>query len=185
MSKKAKVTIQDTGVDRLEIFLQHNIKSILYILLSLIILFIGVYFGYNMYQKSVNSKINKVGEVEISVKNKADAQKFAVLSLQAKNIKDYIALRSAIMFNSYDDNASAVSELKKTGGDYQELGAGMLFDLGQSKEVTKYLTGNMRELWYYRQVLASTPETKAKNIELFKSLYPNSRLLTMVENWNN
>ena len=40
----------------------------------------------------------------------------------------------------------------------------------------------MRELWYYRNVLSS--KDNDKNINDFKMLYPESQLLTLVENWN-
>ena len=42
----------------------------------------------------------------------------------------------------------------------------------------------MRELWYYRNVLSSNDADTDKNINEFKMLYPNSPLLTLVENWN-
>ncbi len=42
----------------------------------------------------------------------------------------------------------------------------------------------MRELWYYRNVLSSNDNNIDTNINNFKMLYPESQLLTLVENWN-
>ena len=84
----------------------------------------------------------------------------------------------------YGNSGKAVSELQKSGGRFSELSAGMLYDLGQSIVPANYLQGDMRELWYYRNVLSSNDADTDKNINEFKMLYPNSPLLTLVENWN-
>ena len=150
MAKKDKINIDNTGVDKLEAFMQNNIKMIVILISALVVLFIAVYLGYTAYGISKNKKIDSLSAAEM------------------------------IMIV----NEKAVSELKKAGGRFSELSAGMLYDLGQNVVPANYLQGEMRELWYYRNVLSSNDNNIDTNINNFKMLYPESQLLTLVENWN-
>ena len=47
MAKKDKINIDNTGVDKLEAFMQNNIKMIVILISALVVLFIAVYLGYN------------------------------------------------------------------------------------------------------------------------------------------
>ena len=40
MAKKDRINIDNTGVDKLEFFLQHNIKKIVFIITGLLVIFI-------------------------------------------------------------------------------------------------------------------------------------------------
>lgn len=184
MAKTEKIDIDNTGVDKLEHFLQNNIKKIIVLISVLIIGFITAYIIYSVYTSSQNKKIDSVGAAELTLTDIGAVRKFINFENTVPFMKNYIALRSAGMFYLFGDNASAIDQLKNSGGEFKELSYGMLYDLGASKEIQPYLQGDMRELWYYRQVLSSSGNDIVKNIELFKSLYPDSPLLTLVENWN-
>ena len=114
----------------------------------------------------------------------ASIDSFVKLSTELPSLKDYIALRGAGMYYLLDNKTAAVQELKNVGGKYAELGAGMLYDMGESIVPSNYLNGSMREVWHYRNVLSSDNNSVETNINNFKLLYPESPLLKMVENWN-
>ena len=88
------------------------------------------------------------------------------------------------MYYIFGNKEKAVSELKLADGKFSELSAGMLYDLGENIVPANYLQSNMSELWYYRNVLSSNDSNVEKNINDFKAMYPESQLLTLVENWN-
>ncbi len=184
MAKKDKINIDNTGVDMLEAFMQNNIKMIVILISSLVVLFIAVYLGYTAYGISKNKKIDSLSAAEMIMIDNSSVDTFAALSSTVPSLKDYIAVRSAGMYHMYDNSEKAVSELKKAGGKFSELSAGMLYDLGQNVVPANYLQGEMRELWYYRNVLSSNDKNIDTNINNFKMLYPESQLLTLVENWN-
>lgn len=184
MAKKDKINIDNTGVDKLESFMQNNIKMIVILISALVVLFIAVYLGYTAYGVSKNKKIDSLSAAEMIMFDNASVDAFAALSTSVSSLKDYIAVRSAGMYYMYGNSGKAVSELQKAGGRFSELSAGMLYDLGQSIVPANYLQGDMRELWYYRNILSSNDADTDKSINEFKMLYPNSPLLTLVENWN-
>lgn len=184
MAKKDTINIDNTGVDKLEAFMQNNIKMILILISALVVLFIAVYLGYTAYGVSQNKKVESLSAAEIKMIDNSTVDAFAALSSNVPALKDYIAVRSAGMYYMFGNNEKAISELQKTGGNFSEIGAGMLYDLGQNVVPANYLQGKMRELWYYRNVLSSNDNNTDKNISDFKMLYPDSQLLTLVENWN-
>ena len=184
MAKKDKINIDNTGVDKVEAFMQNNIKMIVILISALVVLFIAVYLGYTAYGISKNKKIDSLSAAEMIMIDNSSVDAFAALSSTVPSLKDYIAVRSAGMYHMYDNSEKAVSELKKAGGRFSELSAGMLYDLGQNVVPANYLQGEMRELWYYRNVLSSNDNNIDTNINNFKMLYPESQLLTLVENWN-
>lgn len=184
MAKKDRINIDNTGVDKLESFLQHNIKKIVILITALLVVFIVAYTLYTVNKISTNKKIDTIGMAEILMNNAASVDSFVALSKTVPSLKDYIYLRGAGMYYIFDNNTAAINELKKVGGKYLELSSGMLFDLGQAVTPANYLQGSMRELWHYRTVLASDNNSVETNINNFKLLYPESPLLKMVENWN-
>ncbi len=184
MAKKDTINIDNTGVDRLESFMQNNIKMIVILISAVVVLFIAAYLGYTAYGVSKTKKIDTISALEMGMIDNASVDAFVALSPTVPFLKDYVAVRSAGMYYIFGNKDKAVSELQKAGGSYAELSAGMLFDLGQSITAANYLQGNMRELWYYRNILSSDENNLEKNINDFKMLYPESQLLTLVENWN-
>lgn len=185
MSKKDRINIDNTGVDKLESFMQNNIKSIVMLISAIIVLFIACYLGWTAYNISTNKKIDSLSAAEMIMMDNSSVDAFALLSLSVPSLKDYVAIRSAGMYYMFDNNEKAISELQKAQtGHFAELSAGMLYDLGQQIVPLNYLQGTMRELWYYRNVLSSDDNNIDKNINDFKMLYPESQLLMLVENWN-
>ncbi len=184
MAKKDRINIDNTGVDKLEFFLQHNIKKIVFIITGLLVIFIVSYLVYTAKNVSTNKKIDRLGAAEIMMFDNASIDSFVKLSTELPSLKDYIALRGAGMYYLLDNKTAAVQELKNVGGKYAELGAGMLYDMGESIVPSNYLNGSMREVWHYRNVLSSDNNSVETNINNFKLLYPESPLLKMVENWN-
>lgn len=184
MAKKDKINIDNTGVDKLEHFMETNIKAIIIFISAVIILFIAAYLGYTAYNVSKSKKIDSLSAAEMMMFDNSTVDSFAALSKTVPSLKDYIAVRSAGMYYIFGNKEKAVSELKLADGKFAELSAGMLYDLGENIVPANYLQGNMRELWYYRNVLSSNDSNVEKNINDFKTMYPESQLLTLVENWN-
>lgn len=184
MAKKDKINIDNTGVDKLENFMQNNIKMIIILISALVTLFIALYLGYTAYNISKNKKIDTISTAEMIMIDNASVDSFAELSSTVPSLKDYVAIRSAGMYYLFGNNEKAVTELQRATGNFAELSAGMLYDLGENIVPANYLHGNMRELWYYRNVLSSDDNNTDKNISDFKMLYPESQLLTLVENWD-
>ena len=184
MAKKDSINIETTGVDRLEYFLQKNLKVILLVITLLVAAFIIGYIAYESYLSSQKNKQEIIGAQELILLDVASVKTFSEIAAKVPSQKDYIALRSAGMFERYDADNESISELQKVTGNLKELSDGMLYDLGGKVDPSKYLTGTMPELWHYRNVLSSTPENVQKNIDAFKVTYPNSKLLELVQNWN-
>ena len=101
-------------------------------------------------------------------------------------MKNYINIVAGEEFVVIGDNVEALKILQNVGGDFKDMALGLAYDLGDKNiNPSLYLeTSSMQPLWYYRLVLNSKPEDKAKNLALFKSKYPDSKLLTLLENWN-
>lgn len=184
MAKKDTINIETTGVDKLEYFLQKNLKIILLLITLVVAAFIVGYISYEAYVKSQKDKQEVIGAQELLLNDVNAVKKFTELEAQVPNQKDYIALRSAGMFEIYNADNESITELKKVSGNLKELSDGMLFDLGEKVDPNTYLKGNMPELWHYRNVLNSTPENRQKNIDAFKVAYPESKLLELVLSWN-
>lgn len=184
MAKKNRINIDNTGVDKLETFMQNNIKMIVISISAVIVLFIALYLGYTAYGISKNKKVDILSTAENVMIDNASVDKFTALAASVPSLKDYVAIRSAGMYYTFGNNEKAVSELQKANGNFAELSAGMLYDLGQKIVPANYLQGNMRELWHYRNVLSSDENNVDKALNDFKILYPESQLLTLVENWN-
>lgn len=184
MAKKDRINIDNTGVDKLETFLQHNIKKIVILITGLLVLFIAAYIIYSTQMVSKNKKIDTIGIAEVSITNSASVNTFVSLAGSVPSLKDYIYLRGAEMYYLYDNKTATIAELKKVGGKFSEFSAGMLYDLGEPVKPSDYQQGSMRELWHYRTVLSSDNNSIDANINNFKLLYPESALLKMVENWN-
>lgn len=184
MAKKDRINIDNTGVDKLETFLQHNIRKIVILITGLLVLFIAAYVIYTSQMVSKSKNLDTIGMAEVLMTSPATVDTFISLADTVPSLKDYIYLRGAGMYYMFDNNTAAINELKKVGGKYSEFSAGMLFDLGESIVPSNYQQGSMRELWYYRTILASDNNSVETNINNFKLLYPESPLLKMVENWN-
>ena len=185
MAKKDRVNIDNTGVDKLESFLQQNIKMIIIIISALLIIFIASYLIYTANQVSKNNKIDQISVAELEIMDNATVSNYAALSNTVPALKNYVLLRSAGMYHFFNNDAEALKFLKGVDGKFQEFGAGMLYDLGDTTvNPSNYLQGSMSELWHYRNVLSSTKENIEVNINNFRNAYPNSQLLKLVENWN-
>ncbi len=185
MAKKEKINIDNTGVDKLETFLQNNIKMIIIVITAVLIVFIASYLIYTARNISKDHKIEQISIAEMSILDNATVDKYVALSNTVPSLKDYIDLRGASLYYFFNNRESAVKALKNVNGKLNEFSAGMLFDLGDKDIVpAKYLNRSMDELWYYRNVLSSTNENIEENLNKFKTAYPESPLLDLVENWN-
>ncbi len=185
MAKKEKINIDNTGVDKLETFLQHNIKLIVAVITAVLVIFIASYLIYTAKSISTNNKLDQISAAEMNILDNATVDSYLALSDTVPALKDYIELRGASIYYIFNNDAAAIKALKNVHGKYEELGAGMLFDLGDdSINPALYLSGSMSELWYYRNVLSSTSENIEINLNKFKTAYPESPLLQLVENWN-
>ncbi len=184
MAKKNKINIENTGVDKLEIFMQNNIKTIIIAISLVVVLFIASYLIYVMYNISNNKKITNICDVENLIIDNESVDAYAKLSSSVSSLSNYVKIRSAEMYHSFGNDEKALVELKSINGDFAEISAGMRYDLGENIIPSNYLKGNMRELWYYRNVLSSDESNLDKNISEFKMLYPDSYLLKLVENWS-
>ena len=118
MAKKDRINIDNTGVDKLEFFLQHNIKKIVFIITGLLVIFIVSYLVYTAKNVSTNKKIDRLGAAEIMMFDNASIDSFVKLSTELPSLKDYIALRGAGMYYLLDNKTAAVQELKNVGGKY-------------------------------------------------------------------
>lgn len=180
---------QTSGIDKMESFLQNYFKQLIIALAAVVVIFIGSYAVYSVNQSTKARKADLVGEAQAIMKNIPSAESiksFQDLSANAPFLKNYIDLVAGEEWALLGDNATALKTLAAVGGDYKDMAAGLSFDLGDKNiNINEYLkTSKMKPLWYYRLVLSSTGEEKAKNLSLFKSLYPDSELLTLLENWN-
>lgn len=184
MAKKDRINIDNTGVDKLETFLQHNIKKIVILITGLLVIFIAAYIVYTTQMVSKGKKVDTIGMAEVLMTNSASVDTFVSLAGSVPSLKDYIYLRGAEMYYQFDNKTASVNGLKKVSGKFSEFSAGMLYDLGEPVTPANYQQGSMRELWYYRTVLSSDNNSIDANINSFKLLYPESPLLKMVENWN-
>lgn len=188
MSRKKEASKQIAGIDKMESFLQNYFKQLIAIIGGIVVIFIAGYAIYSMNQSSQMKKANLVGEAQALLVNPTveDVVKFQELTALAPFLKNYINLISGEEWTILNDNDTALKSLTGVGGDYKELASGLSFDLGDNKiNINEYITnGTMKPLWYYRLVLSSTGEERAKNLATFKSKYPDSKLLGLLESWN-
>lgn len=180
---------QTAGIDKIESFLQNYFKQLIIALAAVVVIFIGAYAVYSFNQSTKAKKADLVGEVQSVMTNNLTTENVKIfydISLSAPFLKNYIDLVAGEEWATLGDNASALQSLASVSGDYKEMAASLSFDLGDTKiNINDYVkTGTMKPLWYYRLVLSSTGEEKAKNLEQFRTLYPDSKLLTLLENWN-
>lgn len=188
MSRKQEAAKQVAGIDKIESFLQNYFKQLIIVLAGIVVIFIGAYAIYSINQSSQMKKANLVGEAQALMISPTteDVSKFQELTALAPFLKNYINLISGEEWTILDDNATALKSLAGVDGDYKELASGLSFDLGDDKvNINNYISnGAMKPLWYYRLVLSSEGEDRVKNLEIFKSKYPESKLLGLLENWN-
>ena len=184
MARKQNVVIENTSIDKLETFLQKYFKQLIMAIAAIIVVFIASYAGYSIYNSSKVKKENLVGQSELFLDTPAGIESFQSLSSSVSFLKGYISVRAGEAWVLEGNKELALKELSGVSGDFKEIGDGLAFDLGADINPELFIqSGNMKPLWYYRLVLASKPEDRQKNIELFKAAYPESRLLRLLENW--
>ena len=91
MAKKDKINIDNTGVDKLEAFMQNNIKMIVILISALVVLFIAVYLGYTAYGISKNKKIDSLSAAEMIMIDNSSVDAFAALSFARFSITFFLA----------------------------------------------------------------------------------------------
>ena len=116
MAKKDRINIDNTGVDKLETFLQHNIRKIVILITGLLVLFIAAYVIYTSQMVSKSKNLDTIGMAEVLMTSPATVDTFISLADTVPSLKDYIYLRGAGMYYMFDNNTAAINELKKVGG---------------------------------------------------------------------
>lgn len=87
MAKKDKINIDNTGVDKLEAFMQNNIKMIVILISALVVLFIAVYLGYTAYGISKNKKIDSLSLAEMIMIDNSSVDTFLCIIFNCSIIK--------------------------------------------------------------------------------------------------
>ena len=183
MAKAKKINIEATGVDRLDDFLHRNIKKIVITLGVLFFVFVTGYIVNYSFQSGEKKALENLGIAEVAATTDAATKIYAGISTALPKYKDYIAMRSAVLFNLFNDKDETIKELQKAGGSYKDFSSGMLFDLGQTTSVN--LNSSIKELAYYRQVLSAKDDAeRSKYLQEFKAKYPDSQLFKLVNNWS-
>lgn len=187
--KTPDVLTQDLPVDKVDFFLKKNYKKII-IVTAVILLVVMMSFTFKSYQKSkLSNMLNHIGTLESDAMTSADKEaalkKFSELAVLYPEMAGYINYTAGLIAYQNNKNELAVSYFSKTTGDFKEISDSMLADISDAKPsaATYRTNGKMKELWFYREVLSAEGEQKAKLLEEFKTAYPDSGLVEILQNW--
>lgn len=185
MARKNNQVIENTGIDRLEVFLQSYFKQLIIGVAAVIVIFVAGYAGYSAYGSSKAKKTDLAGRAELTLGTADEIKNFETIAVSVPFLKEYISLKSSEAWMLAGNNEAALKGLTGINGNFKEISEGLAFDLGKKVNTEQFTkSGYMKPLWYYRLVLSSAPEDREKNLNLFRAAYPESRLLRLLENWS-
>lgn len=190
MSKKKQVVMEEVPIDKVENFVEKNFKQILIGVAVVILLVLGGYGLKTYMAKSYANKINELGHLELVLKSgkidKNSVELFLEKGKKVSDVKNYVVLKVMQLYAELGD----YNKVKEVSGDLTdknlELGESLMSDLGiKQVDYKKYFTGSyLTPMWYYRAILSAKDKNEAeKYITEFKTKFPDSRLLELIENW--
>ncbi|MGA1863259.1 hypothetical protein OWM07_10300 [Deferribacter thermophilus] len=190
MSKKKQVVMEEVPIDKVENFVEKNFKQILIGVAVVILLVLGGYGLKSYMARSYANKINDLGHIELKFLsgnlNKSDIDSFLEKGRKVSDVKNYVVLKVMQLYAELGD----YNKVKEVSGDLTdknlELGESLMSDLGIKQiDNKKYFTNSyLTPLWYYRAILSAKDKNEAeKYITEFKTKFPDSRLLELIESW--
>ena len=185
MAKKSNLT-NPLLIDKIEKYLSNNYIFILSTIAILIIIIFSLQIINNFLDRKNKNIYNKLGFYEVSVNKGSftveDTNKFISIGTKYSSIRDYVHLKSAILYTNMKNTDKAIP-LLENNKKFEELSKSLLFDLGNNVDMKKYQSeGYLKSLWAYRNILADNKITDTE-INSFKKEYENSQLLPLLENW--
>ncbi|QAR33075.1 hypothetical protein EP073_06550 [Geovibrio thiophilus] len=188
MVRKKKQPVQEVPIDKVEDFMLQNYKKIVMVVGACLLVFVAVYTVRQIMAVSSAKADSEIGTTETKMAlgsaNAESLAAFKALADKKSASKNYIYLKAGII-EANNNLPDAQKTLSAVNGELGELAKGLAYDLGARETDPKtYITsGNMKPLWYYRAVLASQGEEKAKLLEEFGAKYPENELYDMVKRW--
>ncbi|BAI80258.1 conserved hypothetical protein [Deferribacter desulfuricans SSM1] len=190
MSKKKQVVMEEVPIDKVENFVEKNFKQILIGVAIVILLVLGGYGLKSYMAKSYANKINELGHLELVLKSgkidKNSVDLFLEKGEKVSDVKNYVVLKAMQLYAVLGDH----NKVKEVSGDLTdknlELGESLMSDLGiKQVDYKKYFADSyLTPIWYYRAILSAKDKNEAeKYITEFKTKFPDSRLLELIENW--
>lgn len=181
MSKKNTVAQTEVAIDKFDDYLNKNFKKVLSVVGGIIIIVLVVYLVYQNMQKSNSAKLNQLGGYEtvsdLKSLSSEDVEKFLKLADSYSDNKDYMYLKVAQIYLSKGEADKAKGVLKKIGGDLKEYADSLLYDLGETGNISYGEKSSLSILWDYRKALQD------KKMGDFDTKYKDSNLSEFLKNW--
>ncbi|MDR2104445.1 MAG: hypothetical protein LBP51_01680 [Deferribacteraceae bacterium] len=187
MAKKKNNPLTDAPVDKLDLFLRTNYKLMLFSFAVVIGVAIITYGTLNIIEQSRLTKADAIAMAElVGLNDPAAIERYSSMANSLTFAKDYIHLQAAIGYSKIGEREKALSELVLVGGEFAEFAQNLHCDIAPLESVctTHSKTGIFAPFWYYRGVLSAKDEIERTMLmDEFKSVYPESALLSQLERW--
>jgi hypothetical protein len=176
-------------VDKLEKYILKNYVTILVAIGILIIIIFSGQIIKNLVHSKKMSLYDKLGTYELKFANSKygtkDIEAFVNFTKEKNYIKDYVNLKSAILFAKLDNTAKALNLLSNPNKKFVELSTSLYYDLGGKPNINQFeKRSQLKSIWYYRKIISDNIIEK-NEVKKFKDQFPESSLLNILENWQN
>jgi hypothetical protein len=185
MAKKNNPLV-DAPVDRLDLFLRTNYKTILFCFGVVIAVAIITYGVLSLTEQNRLAKAGAIGTAELmGLSNPAAIENYSGMADTLTFAKDYIHLQAAVSYAKIGEKEKALAELTTVSGAYAEFAGNLRCDLSSPENSSGCASsmGIFAPLSYYRAVLSADEDRRAALMNEFRTNWPESALLSQLERW--
>ncbi len=188
---KSPVIDENVPIDKVESFLQANLKMILIALGAIIVLVLAVYLFQKNAKLKEMSKLNSIGQYEVFLTTNFATEQhindYLKIIEELPEIKDYAYYNVGAFYMRKGNFEKAKEFFQKSGGNFAELSDSGLYDSGGNVDTSKYASdGYLKSIWKYRSIVAMNKgEQRINAIKDFEKEYPKSNLTALLKNWEN
>jgi hypothetical protein len=183
MAKKTNPLV-DAPVDKLDLFLRTNYRTILFYFAAVIAVAIVTYGVLTLMEQNRLTKAGAIGTSELTgLDSLSSIETYAGMANTLTFAKDYIHLQAAVNYTKIGEKERALAELAFVSGGYAEFAQNLRCDLNSSENCPISRTGLFAPLSYYRAILAADEDGRAALMNEFRNNWPESVLLAQLERW--
>jgi hypothetical protein len=186
MAKKNNPLV-DAPVDKLDLFLRTNYKTILFCFAAVIVVAIVTYGVLSLTEQNRLAKAGAIGTAELmGLSNPVAIETYSGMADTLTFAKDYIHLQAAVSYAKIGEKEKALTELTTVSGVYAEFAGNLRCDLSSSENSSGCplsSAGIFAPISYYRAVLSADEDGRAALMNEFRTNWPESALLSQLERW--